>query len=171
MNKSILPILILFHLGILGVQSQDFATANTYEKAEQPFFAEIEDVLWITGHWQGEALGGLVEEIWSHPAGDAMMGSFRLMKKDTIQFYEFQLIQEIEGTLVVKVKHFNNDLTAWEEKSEYVTFPLVKIEDNRAYFEKLTYEKQDANHLNIYLAMKTKTGFHEVVFRYIRINR
>ena len=148
--------------------SQELATTNTYAKAEKPFSAEIEDVQWLAGQWKGEALGGVVEEIWSNPAGNAMMGSFRLVINDTVRFYEFQLIQEVEGSLVVKVKHFNEDLTGWEEKDEYISFTLVKTENNRAYFEKLTYEKQDPDHLNIYLAMKTKTGFREVVFRFKR---
>ena len=98
------------------------------------------------------------------------MGAFRLVNNDSVQFYEFQIIQEIDGSLVVKVKHFHDDLTAWEEKDEYVSFPLVKIQENRAYFEKLTYERQNADHLNIYLAMKTKTGYREVIFNFKRIN-
>lgn len=170
MKKITILFFILLLVSYGDMVSQELATTNTYIKTENPFPAKIDDAQWIAGHWRGEALGGMVEEIWSHPLAGAMMGSFRLVKKDTAQFYEFQLIQEIEESLVVKVKHFNDDLTAWEEKDDYVSFPLVKIEENRIYFEKLTYEKQDAGHLNIYLAMKTKTGYREVVFNYERIS-
>lgn len=168
-KKTIMLFFFPFLVHGWDISAQELATPNTWLKAEKPISADIGDVQWIAGHWQGEALGGMVEEIWSPPAAGAMMGSFRLVKNDTVQFYEFQLIQEMEESLVVKVKHFNNDMTSWEEKEEYVLFPLVKIEENRVYFEKLTYEKADPDHLKIYLAMKTKSGYREVVFNYKRI--
>ena len=29
---------------------------------------------WLTGYWQGEGLGGKIEEVWSEAQGSSMMG-------------------------------------------------------------------------------------------------
>src|SRR5690606_36146300 len=90
--------------------------------------ATIDRVAWLAGRWVGEGLGGVSEEIWSPPAGGAMMGSYRLLKDGAPVFYEMFLLVEEKGTLILKVKHFAPDFTGWEEKSEFVDFPLVAIE-------------------------------------------
>jgi len=50
----------------------------TLEGNESPA-ATLKDVAWIAGHWQGEALGGITEEVWTAPLGKSMMGSFKLV--------------------------------------------------------------------------------------------
>ena len=36
-------------------------------------------------------------------------------------FYELMLLAEEEGSLVLKVKHFSADFTAWEDKEDYLS--------------------------------------------------
>ena len=45
-----------------------------------------------------------------------MMGSYRLVKDDKVIFYELQTIVEQGSSLVFRLKHFNADLSGWEEK-------------------------------------------------------
>src|SRR5687768_8740792 len=73
--------------------------------------ATLQDMAWFTGRWTGNGLGGETEESWSAPAGGAMMGMFRLVKDGKVVFYEFLTLVEREGSLVLKLKHFNPDLT------------------------------------------------------------
>ena len=76
--------------------------------------ATIEDIAWLAGHWKGNALGGVSEEIWSPPQAKSMMGSYRLIKNDTlVVFYEIVTITEDGQSLTLKLKHFNTDLTGW----------------------------------------------------------
>ena len=42
---------------------------------------------------------------------------------DGVEFYELLLLTVEEGSLSLKVKHFNADFTAWEAKDEAVRFP------------------------------------------------
>jgi hypothetical protein len=70
------------------------------------------------------------------------MGMFRQTSAEGgLRFYEFYSIQENAGSLVLKVKHFNPDLTGWEEKNDTVDFQLVAIEGTTAYFDGLTFAR------------------------------
>ena len=114
--------------------------------------ANINQVEWITGKWEGKALGGIVEENWSTPMGGAMMGNFRLINK-SVSFYEIMIIREFESSLQLRLKHFNADLTGWEEKNQTVDFPLIELTDSMAYFDGLTFELLDDQHLNVYVVL------------------
>ena len=100
--------------------------------------ATIADVAFVQGTWSGEALGGFCEEVWSAPAGGAMLGMFRLVVEDEPKFYELLTIREEGPSLVLQLKHFDAKLIGWEEKDDTVSFPLVKVEDQRAYFKEKT---------------------------------
>lgn len=119
--------------------------------------ASIEDMAWLAGRWLGEGFGGTLEENWNPPLGGTMAATFRLVEEGKPHFYEICLIEPEGNSLVYKVKHFNPGLTGWEEKDEYVSFPLIKLEPNAAYFNGLTM-KLEGNTCTHYLAMKQKDG-------------
>lgn len=105
--------------------------------------AVIADVSFLTGHWIGEGLGGCAEEFMAPAAGGQIMGMFRQMNEEgVLRFYEFYTIAELEGSLVLRIKHFNPDLTGWEEKDETVAFPLVAVEGTTVYFDRLTFSRR-----------------------------
>lgn len=105
--------------------------------------ATIEDVSFLIGHWIGEGLGACAEELMAPFAGGQIMGMFRQMTAEgDLQFYEFYTIAEKDGSLILRIKHFNPDLTGWEEKGETVDFPLIAIEGTTAYFDGLTFSRQ-----------------------------
>lgn len=96
--------------------------------------ARLANVSWMQGHWSGNLGENRVEEHWSEPAGGQMMGMFRWLDGEQIQFYEFMTISESESGVELRIKHFNDDLSGWEEKDEYVTFNLTFANENRAAF-------------------------------------
>ena len=110
------------------------------EKGMTPPYASIGDIAWLAGHWAGKGLGGTAEDIIS-PAADAqMMGMFRHLKADgALNFYEFYVFAEKDGSLTQRLKHYSLPLSGWEEKDEFVEFPLVAISENAAFFDGLTY--------------------------------
>ncbi len=125
------------------------------------------DLAWLTGLWVGEGMGGVVQEVWAPPAGGSMMGLFKLIGEGgqgETSFTEHMSILEVGETLEVRLKHFNHDLTGWEEKNDFVTFPLVRLDEDAAYFRGLTYRKTGPSELTVYLAMKTRDGTREVKF-------
>jgi Domain of unknown function (DUF6265) len=137
--------------------------------------ATLAAVSWLAGAWRGDGMGGVAEEQWSAPAGGQMMGMFRLLKpgtggSDAISFYEFLTFVEQEGTLVLKLKHFNADLTGWEEKDEFVTFRLARVTPDAVYFDGLTFRRDAPDRLSIFLALRdSATGtVSEATFRLTR---
>jgi hypothetical protein len=114
--------------------AQEHQTPNTLKASGDSSgpAATLADLTWLVGHWKGTGLGGVSEEIWSQPAGGVMMGMHRLV-------------------------HFNADLTGWEEKDRFVTFRLVKLGVNEAYFGGLTFRRSE-NRLRTFLALRGKDG-------------
>ena len=131
--------------------------------------AKIEDVAWMAGNWKGEAFGGLSEEVWSPPNGNAMMGMYKSVKGDNVVFYELIIIVEESNSLVLKLKHFNADLTGWEEKDEFLSFPLVKLTPTEAYFAGQTYRKLDDNRVQVFVAIRQGEKIIEVELLYSRV--
>lgn len=131
--------------------------------------ATLSDITWIQGHWRGEAFGGTIEEWWSPPLGDSMMGTFKLVINGQVNFYELFHIQEQEGTLLLQIKHFNNDLTGWETKDETIDFPLVKVEKDEVFFDGFTFKRVAANKIIMYvLVSEGAEEKEEVEFVYTR---
>jgi hypothetical protein len=109
----------------------------------------INKLSWIAGSYQGEKWGGIIEEYWTLPSGNNMMGMFRFIKNDEIVFTEIMYITEEDNTLSMKLKHFSKGLTGWEEKDKYVSFPLVEIRENEIRFDGLAFKKPSEDKLEI----------------------
>jgi hypothetical protein len=131
--------------------------------------ASIQDLSWMAGYYKGDGLGGQCEEFWTPPSEDSMVGLFRLVKDGKSVFQEIFIIREENNTLILKLKHFNPDLTGWEEKNQTVDFPLVRLGPNEAYFDGLTYRKAGDGALLVFLRLRQKSG--EVVEEEFRFSR
>ncbi len=116
--------------------------------------ASLADVAWLVGSWKGEAFGGRVEELWAPASGGTMVGLFKLLKDGSPTMYEIAWIVEEGGSLTFKLKHFYADLTAWEEKDELISFPLVSSTDDAVYFGGLTFRRKGEDELVAYLALQ-----------------
>jgi hypothetical protein len=162
-----MKLLVLFLLSALGaVQAQ---MTMSFEVGMTSPDSNLTNIEWLTGHWKGEAFGGIAEEIWSPPMNGSMMFSFRLVADGAVSFYEFGHILETEGTLILQLKHFDENLMGWEEKSETIDFKLVKAEENRFYFDDFTIERISDNEINMYVEVGEEDGSSmEVKFNYHR---
>ncbi|MEP4535528.1 MAG: DUF6265 family protein [Cyclobacteriaceae bacterium] len=104
----------------------------------------------------------------SATSGGSMMGAFKLVVDDEVVFYELETICEQEGTLILRLKHFNSDLTGWEEKDRTVDFKLVKVTNDKVYFEGFTIERISPDEINMYVVIDEGDGQEEVKFNYKR---
>lgn len=101
-----------------------------------------------------------------------MIGMFRLYSKEKPIFYEFWSAFEEEGSVTMRLKHFNPDMKGWEEKDAFVTFRLVKADADTIWFEGLTYSKQKDGSLKGFIALKQKDGsVKEETFTMRSVNR
>lgn len=139
-------------------------TAATTAAEEAAAAVSLEQISWLAGHWQGEALGGDAEEIWTAPAGGTMAGLFRLVHGDGTRVVELLLIGEQEGRLGMRFKHFSPDFRAWEEQP--LTFDLVQADAREAVFEsavqkqprRITYRLLDDGALKVTVEGEEEDG-------------
>ena len=131
--------------------------------------ATLDQVDWLIGQWEGEGIRGApAMESWLKPIGGTMVGTFVQEDADgTIMFTEHMYLMQESGTLVLRLKHFNADLTGWEEKDGMLTFRLVAIEPCAAYFNALTLRCADKEKPGegMVAAVRMQSG-GELVFRF-----
>jgi hypothetical protein len=72
--------------------------------------ARIEDLAFISGHNRGEMDGGIIDEHWSEPAGDSLIGMFRYIKGSKVERYELLSIENSPNGPVLRLKHFDSGL-------------------------------------------------------------
>jgi|HubBroStandDraft_1064217.scaffolds.fasta_scaffold03776_2 hypothetical protein len=96
----------------------------------------LTDLAFMSGHNRGEYEGGIVDEHWSEPAGDSMMGMYRYIRNGKVQIYELLVIEQTAKGLVLRLWHFDPGLGAHEDKSEVLSYPLVRFANGEAVFER-----------------------------------
>jgi hypothetical protein len=120
--------------------------------------AKIDAMAWLAGYWEGEGLGGKIEDIWMPPRDGVILGAFRLTKPDGKGFYELFAVEEFEGSLRFVVKHFHPNWVGWEEKDQALKMPLRRISETEASFGGLLFRREGAEALVVELTMRMKDG-------------
>ncbi len=168
---SIISLAVLIVFGAPNsVYAQSPRTEHTYklDDAESRTPATLENVSWLVGSWSGEAFGSTFEEVWNPPSAGSMIGLWKLLNDGQVVFYEIMLLVEEEGSLSLKVKHFNADFTAWEDKEDYVRFRFVKYETDAVHFEGLSFYRIDENTMHAFIVMKHEGNLREEKMVYRR---
>ena len=131
--------------------------------------ASLEQMDWLIGQWVGTGIDGApAMESWLPPSGDTMVGTFvQETGEGGIRFSEILYLMEEEGTLVLRLKHFNADLTGWEEKDGMLTFRLIAVEECAAYFNALTLRCADPDKPGegLVAAVRVREG-NELLFKF-----
>ena len=117
----------------------------------------IDDAQWLAGRWVGDGLGGQVEESWAPAAGGQMIGHFQLVKAGKPAFYEIMLLDAQPAGLRLRVKHFNPDFTAWEDKVVWHSFEPLSAEPDVLKFKGLTMART-GDELLITVTLRAKDG-------------
>lgn len=131
-------------------------TEHTYglaEGEERPA-ATLEAASFLVGNWVGTAFGERAEETWSEPTGGTMVGTFKLFGSDEPAMYELMLLSVEDGTLSLKVRHFNPDFSAWEDKPDYVNFKLVAFNEGELHFGGLSFYQRGDDRIDGYIVIR-----------------
>jgi len=164
---AVLAVQLVLHCPTVAQEANSANTLRLAEGEESPQ-AAIDDFSWLSGYWKGEGLGGVSEELWGRPHADRMYGTYALFKEGEAVFSEAMLMTEHAGTVELRIKHFSGDFVAWEEKEDYVTFSLVRLGDNEAYFSGLTFRRTD-DALSIFLVLSQEGERTEHEFQLRRV--
>jgi Domain of unknown function (DUF6265) len=117
----------------------------------------VQDLAFLVGRWRGGVAGGLFDEEWSSPSADSLMGMFRYMENGKVEFYEFMTIEATAAGPVLRLRHFDPGLVAWEDKSAALSFPVASFAENQVVFAtpdkstKLTYRRSQTESLVVIL--------------------
>jgi hypothetical protein len=163
---AVLALLLAGHTTM--AQSQHTEHTFKLDEPENRPAATLNDVSWLVGNWSGEAFGSTFEEGWNPPSAGSMIGFFKLMDGDDVAFYELLLLVEEEGSLSLKVKHFNADFTAWEEKADYVTFRYVKSDADAIHFSGISFYRIDDDTMDGYIVFRSGDEVREEKLAYRR---
>ena len=161
------PVAVLFFCTAAG--GAEPYTAHTFRLAagETAPRATLEDVAWFVGAWEGDCFDMRCEEVWNPPSAGSMVGMFKLYGDEGVRFYELMLLTVEDGTLVMKVRHFNADFSAWEDKTGYVSFPMVALEPDAVHFRGLSFYRRGPGDLDIWIALtrEDEVREHHLVYR------
>ncbi|MDJ0642164.1 MAG: DUF6265 family protein [Erythrobacter sp.] len=134
-------------VALVGTAAAQESTLETRlgEKGFESPRADLDQLDWLVGQWVGDGIRGApAMESWLPPTGSTMVGTFVQETPDgAIMFTEHLYLMQENGTLALRLKHFNADLTGWEEKDDMLIFRLVAIEPCAVYFNALTLRCAD----------------------------
>lgn len=120
--------------------------------------ADIEMFAWMAGRWTGSGLGKSLEEVYSPPRAGMMVAHFAGYSANGVEFMEFITLAKRGKSLVLRIRHFQPDMIAWEDKEKWVEFPFVGHEGNRYYFDGLTIEHVSDRETIHYILLKDNSG-------------
>jgi len=132
MKKPSVMLALLAAALLIATVSQSQPRVNV---VKNPQAVTLHDLAFISGHSRGELDGGVADEEWSQPIGDTMMGMYCYVKDGQVKMYEMMAIEQTANGPVLRLKHYNAGLQAWEEKTKVWDFPLVRFSPQDALFE------------------------------------
>ena len=157
---------------ILSLTLFTLLTTNVFAQSTK---VDIKDLSVMAGTWTLKHRWGDMEEFWGPPMGNNMVSSYRCVKDGKVVFYEFVVIEQINGAPVMKMRHFNPGNIGWEEKDKPLIYKLIALTKSKVTFEstdklvKLTYQRLSPKKLNVVLEEKDKSGVWQTdVFNYTK---
>ena len=77
--------------------------------------AGLQGLAWMAGEWQATRGEDILEERWSSPVGNSLIGTFRWIKSGG-RVWMFELMTfTVEGEDVIfRLRHFSGEMVPWE---------------------------------------------------------
>lgn len=109
--------------------------AGMMDLTKDPARPSIDQLAFLEGDWKGEKDGAVVEEIWSAPSGNNIVGCFRWLKKTgKPSMFEILALTEEDDGIYLRLHHYSSKLVGKEPSDKPLTLRLSKIEVNTAEF-------------------------------------
>lgn len=95
----------------------------------------LTQLAFLKGTWAGDMHGDPVEESWSGPGGDSIMGMFRWNSGGKTTMYELLSIKDEGGVAVLRLRHFGTDFTPWKGECDGVAaLKATEVKPNLVVF-------------------------------------
>ena len=148
--------------------------AGTSSPPTDPIRADIAALAWITGRWVGSHGAEAIEETWGPALAGGMMGMFRATTDGHPRFYELITFDTEGDGLVCRFRHFNRDMTGWEEKDAPLELDLVSVREGEALFLRrgthrwMTYRLEAPDRLTVFFENEDQGHDAEDEYRFAR---
>lgn len=131
--------------------------------------SSLQALSFMQGVWVGKSkTSAFVEEYWSNPEGDSMIGHCRFQKNGITTFYELMAIVKSPKGIVLRMRHFNDQFKGWAESEESGDCYLRTCRNQQAVFDNkneknrviVTYKKvgPDTMHVEVESTQNGKTS-------------
>lgn len=107
------------------------ATPTPSPAQEPPRLAELS---WLAGQWMAESAEQRLEEWWSAPVQNSMVGHFRWIRGEQLWITELLSITEEEGEVLFRLRHFSASMHAWEEQDDPFVYRMSDHGEGRVEF-------------------------------------
>lgn len=169
MRHGFLAALLLFYSSLaLALEPR---TAHTFKLADGESAPEVDlaDLAWLSGRWEGEAFGKTFEAVWNPPSAGSMVGLFKLIDGDSVDFYELLTIGRIDGLLALRVKHFSSEFVAWEEKDDFIEFRFIGLDADAIHFGGMSFYRRGPDTFDGYILFRRGDELAEERLVYRRV--
>ena len=161
---------VVFTAAVLcGCMSHALANeTRTAVRGQSRPVAEVGELSWLAGAWSGAGITGPARGVYSPPTGGVIVGHFIQQLDEGVGFYELIAVRPDGRSIAYCLRHFNSDLTAWEEKNEVRCFPLIARERDIWYFDGLTVRREGDDRMVVAVRVTAGADVKEYVFQYRR---
>ncbi len=105
--------------------------------------AKIADLAFMHGTWVSTSeSGAYVEEYWSKPKDDSLVGHCRFIKEGKTSFLELLEIVKTDKGIFLRMKHLNGEFVPWAEQDESGDSRLIELKPGYACFDNERAEHQ-----------------------------
>ena len=108
-----------------------FVINSVWAQISKPL--SVDNLAWLTGSWEGTINGNILEETWLPPRAGTVVALVRSTNESGTDFVEIIHIKELNRTLELHLKLFDNALSSATPKAH--KFKLTKIDKNYISFK------------------------------------
>jgi hypothetical protein len=140
----------------------------------------VQSLSFMCGCWLAKAPSGdgAIEENWTKAIGNSMVGTCRFIERQQVRMFELLTIEDSVSSPVMRIRHFDAQLNAREEKSSPIQCNLESCTDQEAIFsctsdpgglKHLIYSRPAADTLNAIVEKERDGKISRNVFEYKRV--
>jgi hypothetical protein len=112
---------------VLGVLAAELAT----QAPSPPAPVHVDALQWLAGCWIQSSGQSVIEEHWTRPSGETMLGMGRTVRNGKTTEFEFVQIREESGRLVYDAR---------PSGQTPASFPLLRLTSSEVVFENLAHD-------------------------------
>lgn len=142
MNRLILRVVGALVVGAVGVSAFQPPAQSTTPAARdnaapaKPDPTKLATLAFLKGTWGGTMNGDPVEETWSAPSADTIIGMFRWQHDGATTMYELLAIKNEPEGPTLRLRHFDAKFEPWKNEAAGVAaMRAAEVSENRVLFK------------------------------------